>query len=51
MLGLSAVQAAGWVIPGRPMGILFLAVLGAIYIVAGMLDHLQLTRVLRPVKD
>lgn len=51
VLGLSFIQAAGWVAPGRPMGIVFLAVLGAIYIVAGTLDHIQLTRILKPVRE
>jgi len=51
MLGLSAVQSVGLVRPGRPMGSLFVAVLGVIYIVGGTLDHLELTRILKPVDD
>ncbi len=51
MLVLSAVQWLGFVEPGRQMFSVFGVLLGAIYIVGGMLDHRELCRILRPVKE
>jgi hypothetical protein len=51
MASLSLVQAGGLVAPGRPMFGLFATLLGTIYIVGGLLDHLELRRVLRPARE
>ena len=51
MLALSAVQWSGLVEPGRRMFSVFGLTLGAVYIVCGLLDHRELCRVLRPVKE
>ena len=50
MLGLTAIQWLGFVEPGKQMFSVFGLVLGAIYIIAGLLDHRELCRVLRPQK-
>lgn len=49
MLGLSALQSFGFVEPGKQMFSVFALVLGAIYIIGGLLDHRELCRILRPV--
>ena len=49
MLGLSALQWFGFVEPGKQMFSAFGLVLGAIYIIGGLLDHRELCRILRPV--
>ena len=42
--------ASGLVAPGKPMLNVFFAVIGATYVIAGILDHLELTRVLPPLR-
>src|SRR5678816_1210518 len=49
MLGLSALQWFGFVERGKQMFSVFALVLGAIYIIGGLLDHRELCRILRPV--
>jgi hypothetical protein len=49
MLGLSVLQWFGFVEPGKQMFSVFGLVLGAIYIIGGLLDHRELCRILRPV--
>jgi hypothetical protein len=51
MAALAFVQARGLVEPGRPMLAPFAIVLGLTYIVGGVLDHVELCRVLGPVVD
>ena len=49
MLGLSALQWFGFVERGKQMFSVFALVLGAIYVIGGLLDHRELCRILRPV--
>lgn len=49
MGALSLVQWQGHVEPGKQMFSVFGLVLGAIYVVGGLLDHFALCRLLRPV--
>jgi hypothetical protein len=51
MLVLGPIQWLGFVEPGKQMFSVFGLVLGAIYIVGGMLDHRELCRILKPVKE
>jgi hypothetical protein len=51
MLALSFVPWLGFVEPGKRMFSVFGLVLGAIYIVGGLLDHRELCQILRPVKE
>lgn len=51
MLLLSPMQWLGLVEPGKPMLSVFAVLLGAIYIIGGMLDHRELCRILRPLKE
>jgi hypothetical protein len=51
MAALNLVQGHGVVAPGKPMFGVFAVLLGAIYIVGGLLDHCELRRVLRPVSE
>jgi hypothetical protein len=51
MLVLSFVQWSGFIEPGKQMFSVFAVVLGAIYIIGGMLDHRELCQVLRPLKE
>lgn len=51
MLILMPIPWLGFVEPGKPMFSVFGVLLGAIYIVGGMLDHRELSRILRPVKE
>ena len=51
MASLSLLQWEGLVNPGKPMYTVFGALLGATYIVGGLLDHFELRQVLKPVKE
>lgn len=44
------VPAAGLVAPGKAMLNVFFAVIGATYVIAGILDHLALARILPPLR-
>ena len=48
---LTFVPLLGLVPPGKPMLNLFIGTLGAIYVMAGLLDHRELVRVMRPVPE
>jgi hypothetical protein len=48
---LACVPTLGLLQPGKSMLSLFIAVLGGVYILAGILDHLELVRVLRPTRE
>lgn len=53
-LCMGALGFVGWlglVEPGKQMFSVFALVLGAIYICGGLLDHLELRQLLRPVKE
>jgi hypothetical protein len=51
MGALGFVQLYGLVEPGKQMLSFFSLVLGAIYIFGGLLDHLELRQLLRPIKE
>ena len=51
LFGLAWVPLLGLVDVGKPMLCLFTGVLGGAYILAGVLDHLELVRLLRPVRN
>jgi hypothetical protein len=51
MLALSFIPWLGFVEPGKQMFSVFAVVLGATYIIGGMLDHRELCRILRPLKE
>ncbi|HEX9943216.1 MAG TPA: hypothetical protein VGG03_14445 [Thermoanaerobaculia bacterium] len=48
---LTFVPALGLVSAGKAMIGLFMGVLGGVYILAGIFDHLELVRILRPVRE
>jgi hypothetical protein len=48
---LTFVPTLGLVPAGKSMLGLFIGVLGGVYVLAGILDHLELVRVLRPLRE
>jgi len=48
---LAGLPALGLVEAGKPMLSLFTGLLGGIYVLAGILDHLELVRIVRPVRE
>jgi hypothetical protein len=50
-LALAWLPTLGLVDNGKSMLSLFMGVLGGIYILAGILDHLELVRILQPVRE
>lgn len=50
-IALAFVPMLGLLEPGKPMLSLFMAILGGVYVLAGILDHRELVRVLRPVQE
>ena len=51
LAALPVVPATGRAAPGASMVALLLGVMGMIYVIGGILDHLELSRVLRPVEE
>jgi len=51
MGALGFLQWLEFVAPGKQMLSVFGLVLGAIYILGGLLDHFELRRLLRPIKE
>jgi hypothetical protein len=48
---LAFVPTLGLLQPGKLMLSLFTGILGGVYVLAGILDHLELVRILRPVRE
>lgn len=51
MISLSLVQWRGLVAPGKSMYAVFATLLGATYVIGGLLDHFELREVLKPIKE
>ena len=51
MLALSIIQWQELIEPGKPMFVAFGVLLGAIYMLCGLLDHFELRRILRPIRE
>lgn len=51
LFALTPLPAFSIVAPGRPIFALFHAVVGVIYLVGGLLDHRELSRILGPIEE